>query len=161
MVTLGHHGLASKIVVMIIIAEAAGALGSLVTFPAISTWYSALIKPPFSPPNFLFGPVWTMLYALMGIAAGLIWNSKSKKKSQALKIYGFQLALNVLWSMVFFGLRSPFFAFVEIAFLWISIAWTMIEFKKISRNAFYIMVPYIVWVSIALVLNISIVLLNP
>ena len=144
---------------MIVIAELAGAMGSLVTFPSIG-WYNALNKPSFSPPNWVFGPAWITLYALMGIAAGLAWHSKSKLKANALKMYGFQLVLNVIWSLIFFGLRLPSIAFVEIIILWISILITSAVFRKISSTSSLLLLPYIAWVTFALILNYSIMVLN-
>lgn len=156
----GKHALASKIIVMIVLAELGGVIGATVTFPAIGTWYAALNKPAFSPPNWIFGPVWIVLYALMGIAAALVWNSKSKIKQNALLIYGVQLALNVFWSIIFFGMHLPAAAFVEILALWLSIIATIIVFRRISRTAEMLLIPYIIWVTIAMFLNYSIMIAN-
>ena len=155
-----HSNLAAKIIIMIIVAELAGSVGSLVTFPSIGSWYSALNKPAFSPPNWIFGPVWIILYALMSIAAGLVWHSKSKLKGSALKVYGLQLGLNIAWSLIFFGLRLPSIAFGEIIILWISILATSAVFRKISRTSSLMLLPYIAWVTFALILNYSIMVLN-
>ena len=154
-----HSDLAAKIIIMIIVAELAGSVGSLVTFPSIG-WYNTLNKPAFSPPNWVFGPVWIMLYALMGIAAGLVWHSKSKLKGSALKVYGLQLGMNIAWSLIFFGLRLLSIAFGEIIILWISILATSAVFRKISRVSSLMLLPYIAWVTFALILNYSIMVLN-
>jgi len=139
-----------------------GLLGSLFTTPSIPTWYATLIKPPIQPPNWLFGPVWTILYIMMGIAAFMVWDSKGNKdiKRTALILFGIQLALNVLWSPIFFTLHWLFAAFVVIVFLWTFILLTMIQFNKISRPAAVLLAPYLLWVSFASVLNLWIWLLN-
>ena len=155
-----RKSLFSKIIVMVVVAEIAGIAGSLVTFPSVGSWYSSLVKPDISPPNWVFGPVWIMLYALMGIAAGLVWASSDKRKTFALKVYGAQLGLNVLWSLVFFGLRSPGLAFINIIALWLAIVATMAAFR-FSRSAMLLLVPYIAWVTVAMFLNYSIWILNP
>lgn len=144
----------------IVLPLLAGFIGSYFTFPSIGTWYVALNKPLFNPPNFIFGPVWTLLYILMGISLYLVLTKKGKKE-KALKLFAFQLILNVLWSLIFFGLHSPTLALFEIVILWIAIFATIKAFLPISKNAAYLLYPYIVWVSFAMILNLSIVLLNP
>lgn len=147
-----------KLIISIVVAELAGIIGSLFTAPAISTWYATLARPTFSPPNWLFAPVWTGLFLLMGIAAFLIWRQGLEKKSVrlALAIFLGQLVLNTLWSIIFFGLHNPGAAFLEIIILWLAILATIISFSKISRGAAYLLIPYILWVSFAGVLNFSI-----
>lgn len=157
---LKRNSLLSRIIIMIIVAELAGVAASLVTFPSIGSWYASLAKPEFAPPNWIFGPVWITLYFLMGIAAGIVWNSKDKRKTFALKAYGIQLGLNVLWSLVFFGLRSPGLAFIVIITLWFSIATTMAAFRRVSKSSMILLVPYIAWVTIAMFLNYYIWILN-
>ena len=154
------HALAKKIILMIIIAELAGVIGSVVTIPAIGSWYVTLNKPWFTPPSWAFGPVWITLYALMGIGAGLVWNSLRKLKKTALQIYGIQLALNVIWSFLFFGLKNILVSFIEIGIMWIIILLTIIAFYKVNRKAAYLLLPYIVWVTIATSLNYYVWLLN-
>lgn len=151
-----------KLVLAIVISELAGVIGSLFTFSAIPTWYAGLAKPALNPPSWLFGPVWTTLYALMGIAAFLIWKNGWEKKDvkAALGIFGLQLVLNAVWSIIFFGLKSPGWAFLEIILLWLAIAWAIVLFYKISRAAAYLLLPYILWVSFAAYLNYSIWALN-
>jgi tryptophan-rich sensory protein len=146
----------------IIICTLAGAIGSPFTFPAIPTWYATLSKPFFSPPNWVFGPVWTMLYILMGISAYLIWQHGWKKKQVrfALFLFGMQLFLNALWSILFFGLRSPFYGLLCIIPLWICIALCIRAFYPIERWAAYLLVPYLLWVSFATILNAAIWMLN-
>lgn len=149
-----------KIAIMIVIAELAGIVGSVFTAPAIGEWYSTLEKPMWTPPGWVFAPVWLSLYALMGIAAGIIWNSKSKIRKNALSIYGIQLVLNILWSIIFFGIRSPGYAFAEIVLLWLAIWATMSFFTRISKKAGWMLMPYILWVTIAAALNYSIWMMN-
>ena len=136
--------------------------GSFVTLPSISTWYAGLNKPPFNPPNFIFGPVWTILYTLMGIALYLVWDKEKKNKSVngAVEMFLLQLGLNFLWSLVFFGLHLPFAALLTIIALWICIVYTILLFRKISQAAYLLLIPYIAWVSFALILNLFIVILN-
>src|SRR4030043_1667218 len=147
-----------KLAVSILVCQGAGIIGSFFTLPAISTWYTTLNKPSFNPPNWIFAPVWTLLYLSMGIGAFLIWEKGFKKKEVriALLIFALQLALNIKWSFLFFGLKSPSLAFVEIIFLWLAIAATIWAFYKISKPAGLILIPYLIWVTLATVLNFSI-----
>lgn len=153
----------SKFVIAVVGSETAGMIGSIFTQPAISDWYSELNKSALTPPSWVFGPVWTVLFFIMGVAAFLIWRKGTTRQENrdALKIFGLQLALNALWSILFFGLRSPLFALIDIFILWGAIAWTIWAFYRISRPAAYLLMPYILWVSFAVYLNLSIVLLNP
>jgi len=154
------NSLLVKIIIMMILAELAGVIGSVFTFPAIGSWYASLAKPWFTPPSWVFGPVWTILYALMGIAAGLVWHAKKTLAHPTLKIYFGQLGLNVIWSLLFFGLRSPLLALIEIIALWIAIALTIRAFYPISKNAAMLLIPYILWVTVATALNAGVWLLN-
>jgi len=152
-----------KLVISIIACQCAGLIGSLFTTPAISTWYATIQKPPFTPPNWLFAPAWTTLYLLMGISAFIIWrrglgNPQVKK---ALFLFVIQLVLNTLWSAAFFGLESPLYGVIVIAALWVAIILTILKFFKVSYVAAMLMLPYILWVTFAAVLNISILVLNP
>jgi len=149
-----------ELILAIVICQLAGIIGSLFTFSAISTWYATLVKPSFSPPNWVFGPVWTLLYTLMGISVYLIYISKSKEKFDAMKIFGFQLFLNAIWSIVFFGMKSPLYALAIIALLWLSIIFTTIKFYKINKTASFLLIPYLLWVSFASILNYYIWVLN-
>jgi len=152
---------AIKLSLSIITCELAGIVGSFFTISSVKTWYVGIIKPVFNPPNWIFGPVWTILFVLMGISLWIIWTSKeSKEKRRGLILFFIQLGLNVLWSVLFFGLHLLLLSFVEIILLWIFILLTILEFKKISKNASYLLWPYIIWVSFAAILNLSIWILN-
>lgn len=147
----------------ILLAQSAGVLGSFFTFSAIPAWYVTLEKPFFTPPNWLFGPVWTLLYTLIGIAAYIVYEKGKKKKNlrkKALTLFIIQLALNAWWSIIFFGLRSPLLALLEIAVLLFFIFLTIKTFQRISLPAAFLLIPYLLWVSFATFLNIGIVLLN-
>lgn len=133
----------------------AGIIGSLFTTSAIPTWYAALNKPFFSPPNWIFAPVWTTLYILMGISLYLVW-----KKRSVPTIFWVQLIFNATWSIVFFGMRSPILGLINIAALWIAVFLTIKVFLKINRSAAYLLHPYLAWISFASILNLFIVLLN-
>jgi translocator protein len=148
--------------VSVLICLSAGGIGSIFTSPSIPTWYAGLKKPAFNPPNWIFGPVWTTLFILMGISAYLIWEKGWKKKAvkEALYVFAAQLILNMLWSVFFFGMHSPALAFIGIIFLWAAILMTILKFVKISKPAAYLLTPYILWVSFAALLNLMIVLLN-
>ena len=151
-----------KLVIFIAIPLIVGFIGSFFTTSNIPTWYTSLIKPSFNPPNYLFGPVWTILYILMGVAAFLIWQKGIKKKKVKVAIYIFvaQLFLNMLWSILFFGLQNPLLALIEIFILWALILLTIVKFSEISKKATYLLIPYILWVSFASILNLFIYLLN-
>lgn len=144
-----------RLVVAIVVCQGAGIVGSLFTTPSIQTWYASLVKPSFNPPNWLFGPVWTLLFLLMGVSAFIIWSKglKSDEVKIALVVFGIQLLLNIVWSVLFFGLHMPLAAFVEIIFLWLSILATIIYFLPISALAAWLLAPYILWVSFASILN--------
>jgi benzodiazapine receptor len=139
-----------------------GFIGSLATRPMITTWYAALQKPFFSPPNWLFGPVWTLLYIMMGVAAYLVWRRGFERPEvkRALGWYVVQLILNCAWSLVFFGLKSPLGGLIIIVALWVLIYLTMRRFFKISQPAGWLLLPYLLWVSFATVLNLALLMLN-
>lgn len=151
-----------KLTASIVICQSAGIIGSFFTASSVKTWYLELAKPPFNPPGWVFSPVWITLFFLMGISFSIIWDKgiTSKKSKTAVTIFGVQLALNTVWSILFFGLRSPFSALIEILFLWIAILFTIIYFYRISKPAAYLLIPYILWVSFAVVLNFSLFYLN-
>jgi translocator protein len=151
-----------KLVIAIAVSELAGIIGSFFTVGSIDTWYATLVKPALNPPAWVFGPVWITLYALMGVAAWLVWISGSApdEKKKALTVFALQLFLNALWSIIFFGFENPGLALAEIVLLWLAILWTMIVFYKISKPAAWLLVPYILWVSFAIYLNYSILVLN-
>jgi len=156
----------------IIVSELAGVIGSIFTFPSVTSsglglsWYETLVRPALNPPAWVFGPVWTTLFLLMGIAAYLVYKKGSEtiglegKKNTALKIFWMQLALNVNWSILFFGLHNPGAAFADIIALWFSILLTIAAFSKVSKTAAWLLVPYILWVSFATYLNFSLWMLN-
>ncbi|HBX66853.1 MAG: sensory protein TspO [Balneola sp.] len=152
----------AKILFGILICNAVGLAASTVTIPAISEWYVTLNKPSFNPPDWLFGPVWTLLYTLMGISAAAVWQAGTHKPEvvQALQFFGLQLLFNGLWSFLFFGLKNPTLAFTEIICLLILIIITFLKFKPIKYWASWLLIPYILWVAFASVLNLSIVILN-
>lgn len=169
----------AKLIVSIAISELAGVIGAFFTTPAIASgWYAALARPAFSPPSWVFGPVWVTLYALMGIAAFLVWRrgeiaasprqqfleneggASRNDRRTALGIFGVQLFLNALWSIIFFGLRSPGWALVDIVALWLAIVLTIVAFARLSKPAAWLLVPYILWVSFAMYLNYAIWALN-
>lgn len=139
---------------------AVGWLGSIPTTAAIPTWYAGLEKPPFNPPNAVFGPVWTILYVLMAFAGWRIWRASGEAAGPALVPFAVQLGLNLLWSFAFFGARSPLFGLVVIAALWLAILWTILVFRRIDRWAALLLLPYLAWVSFAALLNASIWWLN-
>ncbi|MGW9684161.1 TspO/MBR family protein [Flagellimonas sp. 2504JD1-5] len=139
-----------------------GFLSSFATQSSVNDWYTTLSKPSFNPPNSIFAPVWTILYVLMGISAGIVWSKGFHHLwvKTALYHFGFQLLLNALWSIVFFGLKSPFWALMVILALLTLIILTMKWFKVVSKLAAYLLIPYLLWVSFAMVLNYNIWLLN-
>jgi len=147
----------------ILLSQMAGIIGSFLTFDSVSSWYAYIERPSFAPPNWVFGPVWITLYAMMGLAAYIVWEKGWNKPAvkSALGWFGGQLMLNTLWSIIFFGLRAPGAAFVEILLLWAAIAFTISRFGRVSNVSAWLLVPYILWVSFAAILNLSIWLLNP
>ena len=151
-----------KLIIAIVVCELAGIIGSVFTTPSIASWYSTLIKPALNPPSWVFGPVWTTLFVLMGISVFLIWKKGLDRKDVKIALIVFigQLVLNTLWSIIFFGLHSPGGALIEIVFLWLAILTTIVAFKKISKPAMWLLLPYILWVSFAMYLNFAIWTLN-
>jgi benzodiazapine receptor len=136
-------------------------VGNYFTMPSIPTWYASLNKPSFSPPNWLFGPAWTVLYILMTVSAFLIWQKRENPQTKkALTFYFIQLTLNTLWSIIFFGWHNLGLAFAEIVFLWFFILLTLINFYKVKKLTGILFIPYILWVSFAAILNFAIWQLN-
>ena len=152
-----------KLIISILIVFFSGAVGTVYTLPQITSWYASLIKPGWTPPNWAFGPIWTTLYVLMGIALFLVWREGFARKDVkiAIVIFAIQLILNVMWSLVFFGGHNILGGLILIIVLWISILINIIVFYRISRPAGLILVPYLIWVTIAAYLNYSVYLLNP
>ena len=156
-----------KLLISLLLPQLVGLLGSLFTVPAISTWYITLNKPVFSPPNWVFGPAWVLLYILMGISIYLVWNSRKEipekrtdYKKVSLWFFGLQLFFNGIWSIIFFGLKNPAWAFVDIIVIWSMIILLMFRFWKINKWATYLLIPYLLWVSFASCLNYFIWFLN-
>ena len=149
-----------KYVIAILICLAVGGIGGFVTIGAVNSWYLTLNKPSWNPPNYLFGPVWTTLYILMGIAWGMIWNSNSTEKPKAMQFFIIQLVLNFFWSIIIFGMKNISLALFNILVLWIMILLTLIVFNRINKKAAALLIPYILWVSFATALNFAIWRLN-
>lgn len=151
-----------KLSISILLPLLAGFIGSAFTFTGINSWYSQLEKPFFNPPNWIFGPVWTTLYILMGVALYLVWQKglKDKKVSWAVYFFWIHLFFNTLWSILFFGLKNPYGALFCIVLLWFMIMILIIRFYKINKLASYLLMPYLAWVSFASILNFYIWLLN-
>lgn len=150
----------AKLFIAVSVSEFVGILGSVFTISVIPTWYAALTKPALNPPAWIFGPVWTTLYLLMGISLWLIWKNDSKEKNRAIWLFAVQLALNAIWSPIFFGVQSVSSALAIIVLLWIAIVLTILMFRKISKTAAWLLVPYIAWVSFASYLNYMLWVLN-
>jgi benzodiazapine receptor len=149
------------LIVAIVTVFAAAAVGGAATSSSVGTWYAALQKPSFNPPAWVFGPVWTVLYLMMAIAAWLIWLKHGIADAQLpLALFGLQLALNMAWSVLFFGLRNPGLALVDIALLWLAIVATLVAFWRLSPAAGALLLPYLAWVSFAAILNYSLWALN-
>ncbi|MCZ8089505.1 TspO/MBR family protein [Flavobacterium sp.] len=152
-----------RIATVILTCLAVGYISSIVIRENIPTWYADLNKPFFNPPNWIFAPVWTLLYVMMGFAAGRVWNkidTDEKNVKKAFLFFIIQLALNALWSYLFFGLRNPMLASFEIILLWLMIYETYLQFKKLDKISGYLLLPYLAWVSFATVLTFSIWYLN-
>lgn len=151
-----------KLIASIVISFAAGAIGNLVTIPNIPTWYAALEKPLLNPPNFVFGPVWSVLYLLMAISLYLVWTNKASgsKKRVAYAAFITQLVLNTVWSLVFFGLHSPELGILVIMLLIGAIVATIVTFRRFSKPAAYLLLPYLLWVCFAAYLTIGVAILN-
>lgn len=143
-----------RLITSLIVCQLAGFIGSIFTTPAIPGWYASLEKPTINPPNWIFSPVWIFLYLLMGVTLYLLWQNLPKKEARVgLIFFAIQLGLNILWSVIFFGLKLPMVAFVEIIILWFFILLTMIKSSRVSKASVYLLLPYILWVNFAAVLN--------
>ncbi len=174
-----------KLLLSLLVCLSAGVAGSVFTVSAIAGWYAGLVKPSLSPPNWVFGPVWTTLYILMGVSLYLVWKrdwkieneilSPKKKawnrwserfwvgdlqKQNVIAIFTVQLLLNAIWSFVFFGLHQPGWAFFVLVALWCSIVYVIVNFYRISKTSAWLLLPYLAWVSFAGYLNLAIWLLN-
>ncbi len=152
-----------KIIIVVIVCLLVGYLSSFVTKEGVITWYPTLKKPFFNPPNWIFAPVWSVLYVCIGIAGGLVWSELDTDKElvkKALFFFVAQLLLNAMWSYLFFGLHNILLALIEIILLWLIIYETYLLFKKINKTAAFLFIPYLVWVAFATILTISIYILN-
>ena len=152
-----------RIVVVLMTCLVVGYLSGMVTRESITAWYPTLVKPSFNPPNWIFAPVWTILYIMMGVAGGMVWNRIEQDAENVKKAFMFfiiQLALNATWTLLFFYFHNPFLSLIEIILLWLLIFETYTQFKKIDKVAGMLLVPYLAWVSFAMVLNGSIWWLN-
>ena len=151
----------AKLVISILIPLGIGLSSALFNDTGEGSWFQALEKPSWNPPGWVFGPVWTTLYILMGIALYLVWKSPaSSRRRTAIILFSFQMVLNFFWSFIFFKLEEPGWAFVEIVVLWFTILVTIFSFASINKTAAWLLVPYISWVSFASLLNYTIWLLN-
>ncbi|HPU07337.1 MAG TPA: tryptophan-rich sensory protein [Thermogutta sp.] len=149
------------LVLIVGVCLGAGLLGSIATTSQVDGWYKTLNKPSWNPPSQVFGPVWTTLYILMGVAAWLVWRSADARSTWLpLALFGIQLALNAAWSWIFFKMQRPDWAFFEILILWVAIAATLVAFFRHSQLAGWLLVPYLAWVSFAAILNFTIWRLN-
>lgn len=151
-----------KLIVSLAVPQIVGLLGSVFTQTQVNSWYAYVEKPFFTPPNWIFAPAWISLYLLMGISFFLVWRKglKTREVKFALLIFIFQLILNLFWSFIFFFLKNPGIAFTEIISLWFAILATILAFYQISKRSAYLLIPYIVWVTFAAILNLSIWMLN-
>lgn len=147
----------------VFICQLAGLVGSIFTTPAIPTWYASLNKPFFTPPSWVFAPVWVTLFTLMGLSLFIVLRKGFEKPAtkNAVSLFGTQLALNMFWSVAFFGLRSPLYGLFVIVLLWAAVLATIAVFYRISRTAAMLLIPYFLWGSYASALNFSILVLNP
>lgn len=154
--------LAIKVIILIVICLGIGYASSIVTQNGIETWYNTIEKPSFNPPNWIFAPVWTILYIFIAIAGGIVWDKidTNPLAKKAMLFFGIQLLLNTLWSFLFFGLRNPLIALIEIILLLLIIYETYMLFSKINKTAGYLFIPYLLWVSFAMFLNACIWWLN-
>jgi len=148
------------LIVCILICLGAAAIGSAATIPQIDAWYTTINKPSWNPPNYVFGPVWTVLYVMMGVSLWLVWISSDAKRWRAIALFAIQLSLNVAWSWIFFAMHSPGWAFLDIVLLWTAIAATICLFWPISKISSALLVPYFLWVSFAALLNFAIWQMN-
>ena len=153
----------TRILAVVVTCLVIGYFSGMVTRSSVTTWFPTLIKPSFNPPSWVFAPVWSILFVMMGVAAGLVWDrieAEREAVKKALIFFAIQLGLNALWSYLFFGLRNPMLAGLEIIVLWLMIFETYIQFAKINKISGYLLLPYLAWVSFAAVLNGSIWWLN-
>ncbi len=149
-----------KFLFSLVFAYVAGAIGSLATFPNIDTWYETLVRPWFSPPNWVFGPVWNILYFLIGLSFFFLWNKGFKRYKTTRNLFIFHMVLNALWSIVFFGMHNILGAFMIIILMIATLVVLMEQIWRIYKPSMYLLIPYLLWITFASVLNFSIFLLN-
>jgi tryptophan-rich sensory protein len=149
-----------KIILCVLLCVGLGVASGFSTIDSIGGWYQTIQKPSWNPPNWLFGPVWTLLYIMMGISVALVWHGRHNAKKSAMMLFVVQLMLNLLWSYIFFGKQNIFLAFIEIIIMWIFILLTIIYFYRINKTSAYLLIPYLLWVSFAAFLNYYIYVLN-
>lgn len=152
-----------KILIFVATCLGVGFISSFATQSGVETWFPTLVKPSFNPPNWVFAPVWSFLYILMGVAAGRVWDRIDFERDsvkKALLFFWIQLALNALWSVLFFAMKNPLLALIEIVLLWLLIYETYVQFKKIDKIAGLLFIPYLAWVGFATILNASLWWLN-
>jgi tryptophan-rich sensory protein len=150
------------LILAVLLCLAAGALGSLATASSVGTWYRQIEKPEWTPPSAVFGPVWTVLYVTMGVALWMVWrDGRGPRWRVAVAVFAAQLSINVAWSFLFFGLRSPGWALIDIVLLWLAIVATIVTFFRIRAAAGGLLVPYLLWVTYAGALNLAIWRMNP
>ena len=154
------RSLITKILISAFLCLALGTASSFSTIESITTWYQFLNKPSFNPPNWIFGPVWTVLYITMGVSFALVWHTPHKDRKKAMLIFGVQFALNLCWSFLFFNLQLLGVAYFEIMAMFISIIITILAFYRINKTAALLLIPYLCWVLFATILNYSIWILN-
>jgi len=144
----------ARLAISIAVPLLIGFIGSLFTSQSVNTWYKTLNKPWFNPPNWLFAPVWTILFILAGMSFYLVWDLDfGNKKWMAIGIFSLDMILNLMWSLLFFGLRNPLLGMIDIAVLWLAVLGNIIVFYSISKTAGFLLVPYLLWVSFAAMLN--------
>lgn len=149
-----------KLILSLLLPQLAGAVGALFTIQAIPIWYKFLNKPSFSPPNWLFGPAWLILYLLMGIALYLNWIKKTKQAKFNVRLFFIHLFFNLIWTPIFFGARNLFLALIVIIIIWVLIVMMIFKFWKVNKLSSFLLIPYLLWVTFATILNLSILLLN-
>jgi benzodiazapine receptor len=150
-----------SLIVFLALCLSVSLIGGWITQTSVNDWYQTLVKPTLNPPDWVFAPTWVTLYVMMALSAWRIWlRSAGRIRQLAMLIFAIQLALNLAWSFIFFGAKSPSFAAIEIVALWITIFISLLTFSRIDRIAVWLMIPYLLWVSFAIYLNVSIYLLN-
>ncbi len=149
-----------KLIVSLVVPQIAGLIGSLSTISEIGGWYAGLEKPSFNPPAWVFAPVWTILYVLMGVAFYFLWIHKDAIAKKLQILFVIQLCLNALWSALFFFVHNPLIAYIDIILMWIMIVALIFDTRRIDKRIPWLLTPYILWVTFASFLNLAIFILN-